>query len=131
MSDTIICVCAWAPAEHRLDAFVAALSALTYARDFCRFRRDTRSLGHSALGCTVAEAIFIAEQLYGAGAAIEAFVDAMFNTRRVVPVAAAEARALAFGGGAIVRGTGRHVPPDRRSNCGHARRPAAWSYSAP
>jgi hypothetical protein len=85
MSGTIICV--WAAAEHRLDAFVAALSALTYARDYCRFQRDTLRLGHSALGCTVAEAISIAELLYGAGAAIEAFVDAMLNTRRVVPVA--------------------------------------------
>jgi hypothetical protein len=84
MSGAIICL--WAPAEHRLDAFAGALSALTYARAACRFRRDVLRIGRGARDCTVAEAITAARDLYGGGAAIEVALGATLGTRRMASV---------------------------------------------
>ncbi|MEO7331591.1 MAG: hypothetical protein ABI193_23655 [Minicystis sp.] len=84
MSGPIICL--WSPAEHRLEVFIAALSSLAYSGTICRFQREILRRGQAAYDCTVAQAMSMAREIYGAESAIEVDVGATLDTRRVITV---------------------------------------------
>src|SRR5262245_3153217 len=84
MSGMIVCL--WAAAEHRIEAYVAALSALTYPRAGCHFRLDILRVGQGARDCTIVEAVSLAREIYGAEAAIEVRLGATLDSGRVIPV---------------------------------------------
>ena len=84
MSGAIVCL--WAPTDHRLAAFTAALSGLAPARAACRFRRDALRVGRGGRDCTVAEATSLSHEVFGPEAAIEVAVNATLSSGRVVGV---------------------------------------------